>query len=58
MNFVVFRLARNLFSVLVGLSVLFITGGRVDASIGTSLQMQLGNPSNATADTYIGPIAG
>ena len=51
MYFVVFRFARNLFSVLVGLSVLFFAGWRVDASIGISLQMQLGNPSNATAET-------
>jgi DNA/RNA endonuclease G (NUC1) len=51
MNFVVFRFARNLFSVLVGLSVLFFVGWRVDASIGIPLQMQLGNPSRATVDT-------
>src|SRR5450759_1198989 len=51
MKFVVPRFARNLFSVLVGLSVLFFAGWRVDASIGISLQMQLSNPSNATADT-------
>jgi DNA/RNA endonuclease G (NUC1) len=51
MKLVVFRYERNLFSVLVGLSVLFSACWRVDASIGTSLQMLLGNPSDATADT-------
>ena len=51
MKFVVRRFARDLFSLFVSGSVLFFAGWRVDASIGTALQMQLGNPSNATADT-------
>src|ERR1051326_7622425 len=44
-------LTRNLFPVLVAVPALFFFVLRVDAIIGTSLQMQLGNPSSAATDT-------
>ncbi len=42
--------ARKLFPILVGTSALFFAVLQVRANIGTSLQMQLGDPSGATAD--------
>ena len=42
---------RKLFPILVGASALFFIVLQVGATIGTSLQMQLGNPSGATADS-------
>jgi DNA/RNA endonuclease G (NUC1) len=41
---------RKLFAILVGASALFFIVLQVGATIGTSLQMQLGNPTGATAD--------
>jgi endonuclease G len=43
-------LTRKLFPILVSASALFFIVLQVGATIGTSLQMQLGNPSGATAD--------
>jgi uncharacterized repeat protein (TIGR01451 family) len=42
--------ARNLFSLLLSVSVLFLAVQRARAIIDATLQMQLGNPSGATAD--------
>src|SRR6266436_1918598 len=41
---------RKLLPILLGASALFFTVLQVDAIIDSSLQMQLGNPSGATAD--------
>jgi DNA/RNA endonuclease G (NUC1) len=41
---------RKLFPILVGASALFFAVSQVGAIIGTSFQMQLGNPSGATAN--------
>jgi DNA/RNA endonuclease G (NUC1) len=43
--------ARKFLPGLVGASVLLLSIPHADATISTSLQMQLGNPSNATADS-------
>ncbi len=44
------RFARNWFPTLVGVLALFAAGPRAEAIIDVTLQMQLGNPSGATAD--------
>src|SRR5438552_1097501 len=42
---------RNLFPIITSAFVLFFLVQQAGAAIGTSLQMQLGNPSNAIVDT-------
>jgi DNA/RNA endonuclease G (NUC1) len=51
MKFVVFALVRAQWLVVIGVFTLFLTVFQARATIDVSLQMQLGNPSNATADT-------
>ncbi len=51
MKFAVLKFVPKVVLVCIGFSVLFSATSRLDASIGTALQMQLGNPSGATTNS-------